>query len=513
MAKLNLIKTNKNAFALILALFFLLAFSVLGLTAIRLASLKSDIYINQTNNLKSRLLFAAGRNYFLQSISTPFFKTFYDSSVFPQPASPFNKTLGATNETLSIVCPGWTVDDADCDLTTQVVMPKGNYQLSEAFKVAVDTDVANSVSARLLADFKNWPFYFRTTSGTVHVDNAGQTWLTIGIYAPLFFDVGTTRKVDFRRAYVALNLSTYNPVSPPKNIYSTGNFYFYGTFVRKIINGDLCLGGTCTADASKPNCSDWIYGTVNTPYSGWPNIYSDADGSVMPQINTTYYSKLLTKAQNSTTTSLTISTTINPTLLNLAGRNIYVNGPVTITSTSAQPLTGPGNIIANGNITVSANAHIRDTVGLITAGSIAINSDSVVGGVLDANNFVVGKGVLLYAAAPDTAAFAVNFYPRSRSKVFALVPYGETFIGKSTSSPYDYATVQGLIYTNYFGSGYVGRVYAIIYSQIFRVSSGYTYLRPERLYDVVNFTSGAVSTASELPLRVKNLYDLKITNP
>ncbi|MBU2541060.1 MAG: hypothetical protein KJ593_04065 [Candidatus Omnitrophica bacterium] len=238
-----------------------------------------------------------------------------------------------------------------------------------------------------------------------------------------------------------------------------------------------------------------------------------------PAIDTAYYDRLFVKAQAMTAGDLPDITTTSSGSSDrqLKGKNIFVNGNVTISTDSDNPLEGPGNIIAIGTITISNSAHIEENIGLISKTAVNIGQSARVGRAKTGDTsgeFIQGKGVFIYVAR-DAGTTVVDLGYYSKTKAYILVVPHTSGTTENTikvsdyhddASPDDnrYARLQGLIYTEGLHDE-TGEVYGYIYTDNL-TNDQIVMLR--LLEDDVSGTP----VESQRPIKIRGLYNIGIAN-
>jgi len=517
---------NNRSFALILAVFILLAFSVFGISAIYLSSRKVDIYINQINNLKVFYLSEAARNFFLEDII--FDNDFTDNT-------DVTYILGEANTTFTIDYDETTLLARSADVTFS-----GNVDTATAGIVYKDTknmDIHECVGSECASDnplvthLQNWNGFFGGGGSSITLSylNTAQSWSKI--QAPVYF----RDNVAIDHTCVGANSTSghicYSPnyLTIYNDVHTAGNLAVNGSSTycpwRTYVFGDAYAGGTITESSNGlcPCCTDPT--PCSTKCQDCPAIcpaiagtnYPNGSGSPppppsKPNIDSTYYDKLIAIAQTQGFTGpLNISCSSPSEYRLLKGKNIYVNGNVNITTSSSCPLQGVGNIIASGNITVNPGSRIGDKIGLIADSKLEVLSSwpqaTYIGGTPDANKRIVGKGALIYVGANPQQMWNLNLESDTYVKATALIDnHGMTCLYQDGSSCR--ANYQGLVYT-FWIDNYNGDVYGYLYASAF-CGPGRTIVR---IYDRVNYAFGNKSTESERPLEVRGLYrTIKIEN-
>ncbi len=230
-----------------------------------------------------------------------------------------------------------------------------------------------------------------------------------------------------------------------------------------------------------------------------------------PPIDTTYYDRLLIKAQSMPAGDLPEITTAS-SYRQLRSRNLFVNGDVTISTSSASPLEGPGIIIATGTITVSNNAHVEENISLISKTKVHIGQSARVGRAKtgDTTGFIQGRGVLIYVAR-DSGAIAVDLDYSSRTKAYILVaPHTSGTILNSVwvrdyhndASPNDnlFAQFQGIVYTESL-EDQTGEIYGHVYTD--DLSNEHI-----EMFRLLEDEVSGVSVESLRPVRIRGLYEV-----
>ncbi|MEW6009053.1 MAG: hypothetical protein AB1629_05435 [Candidatus Omnitrophota bacterium] len=328
-------------------------------------------------------------------------------------------------------------------------------------------------------------------------------WNSSKFFATSYFDSSSVSIVSAPGP----NRTLWGQSSEAKNLYVAGDLNLtnlendtYGVYGNAYVGGVLTNYNPSAIHNSTADC------TTNP---------EECTFSVSkPALITTYFDNLLSKATLVPAGNLTIGT--SSPYRQLKGRNIFVNGNVTISTTNISPLEGPGNIIATGTITTSSNSYLGDKIGLISATQVNIGYASYVGGTKETgSDFIKGKGLLIFVNRNSGLSVNLDYY--SKTKAVILVPAATAGINSVNVGYYYniddptwnvYAQFQGLIYTQEIEE-LIGNVYGYIYADSLK-NNQIKMLR--LLEDTITYSDGAVSVESERPLKIRGLYTTGITN-
>jgi hypothetical protein len=566
---------NKKSFALILAVFVLLAFSVTGITAISLLSRRAANTF-QVDSMRAFYAADAARNYYLERISFANNFTATECDI-----GNFMKTLGSASFSISyttraarsatIVFTGTTnPSDANSSYEITQLVQENSQTIAGIGSVPTLTIVDHIRKFNLIVWGSTDPTYIRLVRDCMSCDNCnsgtcsssqGQNFFANTYFNQNLFVMGEyyvnccTRKYNYDDPS---NVNNYNLSTRSRTVWGSS------TAPRSVyVNGILDLTYIYKQGASPYNTT---YGVWNTAYyrtwGGVPlaafhanppsvNCVTNPTNSecqnwptTAPTINRAYYDALITRAASSAIGN-TLIDTVSP-YRQLNNRNIFFHGNVTISTTDALPLQGPGNIIATGNITISNNAFIRERVGLIAAGNITIGTNTRIGGAGagaagydTTNQLIIGAGVLMYSSSG-----LIDFAQDSRVKAFCITPQASFYFYRATgccstvppatcTPPYLYSKLQGLVYTQTipttrsptYKPARLGVIYGNALIETIPSNAGQTCSYPScncwqpdgigasDIYDTFPTASGRGATISELPLRIRGLYNLLVTTP
>ncbi len=480
--------SRQSAAALMLAVFILAAFSILGLTAVSLLTQQTTSYVDSLNNIKSYYLAMAARN-FAYEYYLPFRYNFADVN----DGLAFGKRLstGTFSMTFSSKAGGSEPRSIRMQFTGS---GPNNFVLNLYQDFAMDGSFGLAVPT-LFRDLGRYVLYIGEL-GDVELCKS-----TNGIPARFFGDVF----IDSRFGTVQLTSNTeVGSSANPRNIFTRGNLEVSTDRFKNC--GDLILtkpvegvwgnayaNGTITE--GNPICikGDPVYPNhiPPPPADGWP-------ADVAP-INNIYFSQLLLfAALNGLTGPVTLESR------NLNGENIFVNGNVTIATNST--INGPGNIIANGDITVSSRTSIGEGVGLISENNIYIEGGgiaspyTVLGGTWDLTNRIIeGDGVLIYANEYSNKSPALGSAIKGTLLINGPITAGQ--------EPDDQILLFGLFYTNNYDSPSI--LFNDHYGNFFAVSTNSEFSPITTpfgdifRYQAIPYPSGS---REEIPLEIKGLY-------
>ena len=549
---LKIMKMNNKSFALILVLFIMLAFSALGLTAINIASRMDYYFINQINYLKAYYAAEAVKNYYLEDIS---FANNLTDGTFNVAA--FSENLGTA--TCAIVYESRNARAADIRFrgfiqASQFDKPLRIEENSQA--IAGSTVVPSPTIVDQIKRYNVivWGAYdhlgaatspMRINRDCLNCYNCGGGYCSEGsppatyapgqkFYANAYFNLplvltGTWYYGGCSTTMVSWNKAAWGTSAAPKNLTVNGSLNnsqittpptYYGVFGTLFNNGSL----TGTTDSLHGN-PQWVNctGNPNPNCLNWP--------TTKPTLNLAYYDAILTKASSSTLATLTMNAT--HALRQLSGRNIFVNGNVTISTTSAAPLTGPGNIITTGSITISDNTYIGDNIGLIAQQNITIGQGCRIGGTYNANGFIYGAGTLIYSRLG-----IMNVGKNTVMKSFCVLKDASDTNTPNTAATmyfnrepttgdcytFAYTKIQGLVYTEAL-TNHMGYIYGTLLAEKIPSDPGRAWCGSScsawwttgmgvgNVYDNYQGANPAIgddTTNFQLPLKIRGLYNLLV---
>lgn len=156
-------------------------------------------------------------------------------------------------------------------------------------------------------------------------------------------------------------------------VYSGGGENFTGNI---LISGDAYVSGNTTFGSNCQVINGDVEHPAGTTVTG-AHVTSEVVPAVpMPTFDSSSYDSLISTAQSSSITSLTISGNSN---YNLGGSTIYVHGNVTISGNTT--ITGGGTIVATGTINQSGNTTTTNgNVSFISNGQIALSGNTTTPG-------------------------------------------------------------------------------------------------------------------------------------
>lgn len=538
---------EKKAFSLLLVLFALSAFSVLAVIMLYISSHWTQSSVGQVQQLQTYYLAEAAKNIFLER----HIAFTNDFSVNPgRFAGDLRKTLGDASHQFEISYAD-TYPPARGPLTVFFigrVLANGVTISQSNMSLTLSEDATQNQN--ILNNLRNFNGYFninRSPATFSCLDAWGNTRTynndSITLMAScLCWDCNgncgccatAQSEIFMAKTYfnAKVNLKTVNYSPYPKfgsststrNVYTSDSISLSGLIdpATNGIWGNLYHLGYFT-DSSPTGMHGTRYACASSADPGC-DIFDNPP--TKPALDTTDYDLLIAKAETVPAADFTISTISSP--FGTAGlelRNIFINGNVTINSSSSYPLLGPGTIVATGNIILGNNVNIRDQITLVAKGNIynlntsgsATGPAVRIGGTLEADDFIYGYGVIMYARGDisiygNGSSFAANQQPRV--KAFLFTPNAVNFpaTGVSGSSYLNrYSQMQGLIYartngltlSNLHGNIYIDDVQLWDLCGAFWAWKGHA-MTIMRLYDTVG--PSGVSTNYYLPIRLEGLY-------
>lgn len=537
---------KKKSFSLILVLFALSAFSALAVIMLYISSHWMRSSLGQVQQLQSYYLAEAAKNIFLERhISFT-----YDFSSNPgRFTGDLQKTLGGASYQLQISYPGSPAARGPLTMSFFGRVLNNGAIISES-GVGLTVSEDETQNQNILSNLRNFNGYFdinRDPPTFSCVDFWGNTRIynndTITLMAScICWDCNgncgccatAQSEIYMAKTYfnANVNLKTVNYTPYPKIGSFTSN---RNIFVKGFVN--LSGLGDPATNGIWGNLYRSGYFTDTSPTGMHGNNYYCPTGSTdpncvvfnnpptKPALDTTAYDLLIAKAETVPAGDLTISSISSPFgTAGLGLRNIFINGNVTINSSSTYPLLGPGTIVATGNIILGNNVNIRDQITLVAKGNI-YNLDSSgyatgpairIGGILGADDFINGYGVIMYARGNISIygngdSFAANQQPRVKAFLFSPNVVNFPVTGVSGSAYLNrYSQLQGLIYartnsltlSNLHGNIYVDDIQLWDLCGAFWAWKGHA-ITIMRLYDTVG---SGVSTNYYLPIRLEGLY-------
>jgi hypothetical protein len=478
---------NKKSFALILAVFVLLAFSVTGMTAISLLSRRTAIYLGVLDNQKAMYLAESARDFFLEYVIP-----FENDLTTGNPN--IIKTLGDTNSRFTIFYGTRTARTASVTLSGNVA--RGS---SVDFTRDISLDITEDVTQNqnIVANLKKYSAFLGGTN-TKYISSLCYRWSTNFIFCTARFSCQFFGNTYAQSALALASAGqgyqvVWGSSSAPKNLYTQDSLNLTGIYDSDLygVFGNAYSGGSITDPALA------VYGT-KYPGCTCSSNPTECCWPTKAPTDTSYYNKIITKSTGGIST-LTINTTnaADPYRNGLNYRNIYVVGNVTITSSSSYPLNGPGNIIAGGTITINSGSYIRDRIGLISNQVMTVNGTCYIGGVLS-GSYISGQGVNIYSNND------VSITGTSRLKAFILAPSGgaidnQVTLFQNSGTPSSYAQLQGLIYTESLSS-VNGYIYGNVYTDNIETNT-------ISMIHVFDNIPGVGSTESFRPIQIRGLYN------
>lgn len=490
--------TRKNAFGLILAVFVLAAFTILGLTAVNLMSQQSTIYIDNLNYIKTYYSAIAAKN-FAYEYYLPFRYNFSDVSngeAFTKMLSTgtfsmffSNKAGGTEPRSIGMQFRGSGPSNTTLDLYQDFAMD-GSFGL---------------VTPKLFRDFRQYAAFFDTTMDVntyfmlypydAHAYNRflGNIYISAPGKTVTLTDEGNN---DYQ--------VMIGSIGNPQSIYTKGNLQINTVTLdlpcdNGSIFGAAYAGGSITNNP--PGNNEVCQGSVTgyTPPDGWPE---------KPAIKTTYFDKLIQVAVQKGQSPLTLGNTV------LNGTNIFVNGDVSINAGAA--ITGPGSIISSGTITINPRAKIGERIRLIANTVTIFESDNagdftIIGGNKPAGaNVIEGTGVLIYAnsvniglevggccCSPTWSERAINTLVKG-----VILAEGVTHDACEGDNVINF----GITYVT---TGLSNQGNAQFYGNLFTPITTGVHLRQVRNYQNIAYPAvpGPI-TREEIPLGIKGLYQI-----
>lgn len=552
---------NNKSFALILVLFIMLAFSLLGLTAINIASQMNYYFVNQINYLRAYYAAEAVKNLYLEDI-------LYANSLTN---SAYNETNFAENlgsATCSIVYESRATRVANILFRGQSQTTQFNRPLKIEENSQFTAGTAEVPTPTIVDNLRRFNFMALSSSATMlfFVDSLGCWLCSCGVMchdgfvgctpssrtfmANTYFGQTIKSKggfIDSCGAYCGCStVPIYGYWTPPICTSGSGKTAAYDKWGTPGNTRNLYVNGTVNLSEIKDPAwtspaTDYggVYGTVYSKAAvvNPRNVGSFAQVNCVTNptnpgcqnwppasltLNTAYFNAELARAAVATATPVNLAITTSHVLRQLNNRNVYVNGNVTITTSSIYPLTGPGNIVATGTITVNSPSYIGENVGLIAAGNITIAGAAAasrvcVGGTyVSGSDAISGAGALLYSS---TGTIDIGY--NSRVKVFAMGNKSKlNFQARgSMCQPSGWAQLQGLLYSQtldargQYGSG-TGWGMGIIYGYFIVddmpavVENSYPSTMSLGFGNISDTYPWGGQTISDLPLKIRGLYNI-----
>ncbi|MEW6008607.1 MAG: hypothetical protein AB1629_03120 [Candidatus Omnitrophota bacterium] len=372
----------KAGFGLILAIFVIAAFTILGITGVNLLSTQTDEAITHLNKTKTFYLALAARDFALETRLSPW------RTAFDYPVTQETHTLGDGQIRVDVpTFAGRTATLSYMGFLSTAHPLYGNFYI----EMRQDFD-SNPTTAQTLTNYQGLYSY----SGAILLKD----WGTCGasgikhstqLQGNVYFSATSLKFSDtfgsgYCRCCSRSGVRVGNTTSTNNNFYTNGPLTIATTFTAPDygIHGNAYSGGSITGAAQ-------ISGTANQnqPAGTWPTI---------PTLTTTYYTNLINLATTYGFAGITYTANTN-----LNGQTVFVNGNVTINnSVSITSTPAPGYIIATGNIKVHNKAIIGERIYLIAGGQVTIDQGSstpatIVGGAYQVGDLVNGVGALVYS--------------------------------------------------------------------------------------------------------------------
>jgi len=419
---------QRQGFAVILAVFLMLAFSVLGYTALNILVNKTDINVKTLASMQAFYLAQAAKNFYLEyygSWGNDFTNT--GLTQFPNVSNAnisgqfapgiFSVTFNSRNQ-------------RSCQISFTGISRGAGVPATISRTITQDFDSS-------ITDVHPFRGAFLSRGGSVYLSpnntfysdaininitgnayfNSG-TRLGWGICAAGPRDPGACNAVVCNSVYLSCCSGYSDPacysgcVTTRRGPTITGDVFVNNNAIvyTTTINGSITASGTITTYQCGSNvCPN--KGSIICPCNP-PECNPGTNPVIIPQkpaVVQTYYNNEINIANSITASDPARGRWLgdqNFGTMVLTGMNLYVKGNLTI---SGEISGGPANIVATGNIIVSNGdgdntGEIGERISLIAGGTITTGTDAGVGIIaggnwIPATSSIDGAGCLLYARA------------------------------------------------------------------------------------------------------------------
>jgi len=447
---------QKQGFAIILAVFLMLAFSVLGYTALNILVNKNDINVKTLASLQAFYLARAARNFALEYYIN-YGSDFTDTAWFPTGVTRnFNTGTGGTGKSFAITRTNTQAKTADITFSGTVTGPGLNItrRIRQTFNGTTNLPTSLNYAFVSLSGEVVFATYSPPTNPPGALNPTGNLTIIGNCY---FIGEALFGNVDWvNEKWCVIFGPTIGSSTNPAQIYVNSNVFVGMT----TIYGDVWRRWGLTTD-----CDRWGIMTLHPSTDPLP-----VPVPAKPAIDTTYYNNERSIANSITSTNAAAGRWLGnqnfSTGLTLTGMNYYIKGNLTISGTvggSGANVGVPANIVATGNITISSGATIGPRITLISGGTITVNSGTTIGGNWNVNSCTGGAGVLLFAdnwnpveqdigiSANGTSASWV----RIKGAILSPSPTPQTQIFRSINFT-EFNSLAGVIYAKSIGGTPVG---------------------------------------------------------